>query len=140
MRTGVLGGRCVSRMSIRDASLIPHGCKATTRQTRPAAIGRGQTGSMADHTPDTDALLAAWQDAALAADLAERLAGVADDAARGEGLPREAAAAAAEMAQQAADAAARAADRANEAAIAYQATEQPHGEDLESNIGDPGSG
>jgi hypothetical protein len=93
---------------------------------------------MEDHTPETDALLAAWQDAALAADLAERLAGEADDAAREEGLPPAAAAAAAEMAHQAADAAARAADRANEAAAAYQSTDRSHAEQHGPNIPDPG--
>ena len=73
---------------------------------------------------DTETLLAAWHDAALAADLAERLAGEADQAAREEGLPSEAVAAAAEMAQQAAHAAARAADLATEAAEAYLAADK----------------
>jgi hypothetical protein len=82
-----------------------------------------QTQGMADDTLDIDALLAAWQDAALAADLAERLAAEADDAARHEALPPEAAGAAADFARQAADASARAADRAAEAAMAYQAAD-----------------
>ena len=79
---------------------------------------------MPDDDPETDLLLAAWQDAALAADLAERLTVEADDAARQDGVPAEAAGAAAQLARHAADAAIRAADRATEAATAYQAADE----------------